>query len=155
MSTHAKTRHNVVLLSILAFVALAIGAIVAVTPSQKNTTLPGPQQAVNSQVGLVLPLVPLEGDWSVKDNDLAFVAKVEGTSIKIEMLSGDGMSVTYWHGTFKTAESPNTTIVSTKTEADDEIVLVRDLSKDFQIGMDGITFKFSALGFSKIVTLKR
>jgi hypothetical protein len=153
---------NIIVIAVAAAV-LALGVAVVLIFSPRNA-FSGPvgKNATSAQYnpqqvdgGFFLPLVPLEGDWYIKDDSLAFIAKVEGESIKIEISTGEGYSTTYWHGTFKTAESPNSTITSTRTEADDEIVLVQDAVKDFQIGTDGITFKFSALGFSKIVTLKR
>jgi hypothetical protein len=152
---HAKTRHNVVLLGILAFVALAIGVIVVVAPTQKNTTLPGPQQAVNSQVGLVLPLVQLEGQWYVKNDETAFVATVKGQDISIELLGAGDVSAVYWHGTFKSSESSGQTITSTKTVSGDEIVLSQDATKDFVVQQDTLTFKFSALGMTRSVALHR
>lgn len=146
----------------VAILVLAIGVSVVLIFSPRNVTSgPVGENATEAQYnpqpvgGLLLPLVPLEGDWYNKQDGLAFAAKVEGPTIKIEMLTDDGVGTVYWHGTFKTAESPNATLLSTKTEADDEIVLSQDATKDFQIGTDGITFKFSMMGFSRQVTLKR
>jgi hypothetical protein len=156
-----KLQNTIVIAVAIAILGLGVAVVLIFSP---RNAFSGPvgENATSAQYnpqqvdgGFALPLVSLEGDWYIKDDSLAFTAKVQGESIKIEMGSGDGYSTTYWHGTFKTAESPNSTITSTKTEADDEIVLVQDAAKDFQIGTDGITFKFSALGFSKIVTLKR
>lgn len=108
-----------------------------------------------SQGGLVLPLVQLEGQWFNKTNDLAFIATISGQDIKIDMMNVDGTSSIYWHGTFKTADSVGSKIVSDKTEADDEIVLSQDATKEFTVQEDSLTFKFSALGFSKNVALTR
>lgn len=142
---------------------LALGVAVVLIFSPRNA-FSGPvgQNATAAQYnpqkvdsGFALPLVPLDGDWYIKDDSLAFAAKVEGESIKIELVGSNGYSSTYWHGTFKSSESMNATIVSTKTEAENEFVLSQDATKEFRIGTDGITFKFSAMGFSKMVTLKR
>lgn len=157
----SKRLQNTIIVLVSIFV-LGLGVAVVLLFSPRNV-MSGPvgESGTSAQYnpqkvnGLVLPLVSLEGDWVVKDGDLNFSAKVEGSSIKIEMLSADGYSATYWHGTFKTAESPNATIVSTKTEAREEIVLSQSATKDFTISPDGITFKYSALGFTKQVTLKR
>jgi hypothetical protein len=156
-----RFQNTVIISAAVAVLALGVAVVLIFSPRNafsgpvgENAT---PAQYNPQQVdgGFALPLVPLDGDWYIKDDSLAFTAKVEGESIKIEMGTGDGYSTTYWHGTFKSAESLNSTITSAKTEANDEIVLVQDATKDFQIGKDGITFKFSALGFSKTVTLKR
>ena len=158
MQNLTKTaKHNLALVGVCIFVLIVVVVAVVLASPRNVTSGPvGESNASAQQVdGLVLPLVPLEGDWKVQNNDYSFAAKVEGSTIKIEMLSGDGYSAVYWHGTFKTAESPNNTIVSTKTEASDEIVLSQDDTKSFAIGTDGITFKYSVLGFSKMVTLTR
>lgn len=157
-----RTKTQNIIIVCVAVAVLALGVAVVLIFSPRNVTS-GPvgenataaQYNPQKEAGLVLPLVQLEGDWYMKEDSIAFAAKVEGESIKIEMITGDGTSATYWHGTFKTAESPNSTIVSDKTEAREEIVLSQDATKDFVVNADGITFKFSALGFSKMVTLKR
>lgn len=155
-----KAQNTIIVMVAIAVLALGVAVVLLFSPRNVASGPVGENATsvqYNSQkdVGLVLPLVQLEGDWSIKEDDTAFVAKVTGDSIKIEMVAADGMSATYWHGTFKTAESSGSTIVSSKTEASDEIVLSQDSSKDFQIGPNGITFKFSALGFTKQVTLTR
>jgi len=162
MTRLSKTAQNVIIVSI-AVAVLALGVSVVLIFSPRNA-FSGPvgQNATSAQYNpqkvdgsFALPLVPLDGDWYMKEDNLAFSAKVEGPSIKIELATSDGYSVTYWHGTFKSAESPNTIITSEKTEGENEIVLSQDATKDFTVHPDGLTFKFSAMGFSKIVTLKR
>lgn len=155
-----KAQNTIIVLVAIAMVGLGVAVVLIFSPRNVTSgpvgeTATAAQYNPQKPAGLVLPLVQLEGDWYIKDDSVAFQAKVVGESIKIEMITSDGTSATYWHGTFKTAESSGSTIVSDKTEGDDEIVLSQDASKDFQIGPNGITFKFSALGFSKQVTLTR
>lgn len=156
-----KAQNTIIVLVAIAVLGLGVAVVLLFSP-RNITSGPVGEAATTAQYnpqkvdnGLVLPLVPLDGDWSMKEDALTFAAKVEGTSIKIEMITADGYSATYWHGTFKSSESPSATIVSNKTEATDEIVLSQDATKDFAIGTDGITFKYSALGFSRNITLKR
>lgn len=164
MNSHTTTRRWntwIVLACVFTFV---VGAVVVLFVSPRNA-FSGPvgQNATAAQyndqreqtAGLTLPLTHLEGRWYMKEDATAFIATVSGNSIKIEMLTGDDISSTYWHGTFETAEAPGKVITSTKTEAREEIVLAQGTTKDFTIGTDSITFKFSALGFSKNVELRR
>jgi len=155
-----KAQNIIIVLIAIAMVGLGVAVVLIFSPRNVASgpvgeTATAAQYNPQKPAGLVLPLVQLEGDWYIKEDSIAFTANVKGDSIKIEMLTGEGSSATYWHGTFKTAESPNSTITSEKTEASDEIVLSQGATKDFQIGTDGITFKFSALGFSRQITLKR
>lgn len=153
------TKHNLALIGAGLFVLVAVVLVVlAVSPRNVASGPVGEGWAsshYDQKAGLTLPLVQLEGDWYIKEDAIAFQAKVEGESIKIAMIAGDGTSATYWHGTFKTAESPNSTITSNKTEAADEIVLSQSASKDFKIGPNAITFTYSALGFSRQITMTR
>jgi len=109
----------------------------------------------NVESGLVLPLVQLEGDWSWKQNDMAFTGKVEGDTIKINLVSSDGYAMTYWRGSFKAAESVGAKIVS--KAAGGEMQLSVDDTKEFTIGKDSISFvfRFDAIGVTKTVTLTR
>lgn len=156
MTAPANTRrHNVLIVCMVVAVAFAIAVIVLVTPDQKNTTTPAGSIAPIPNAGLVLPLVQLEGQWFSKDDGTMFVATVTGEDLEIQVSFSGETSALYWHGTFKTSESPGVTITSNKTERPEEIVLAQSPTKDFRIERDAITFKFSAMGFSKMVTLKR
>ena len=157
-----KMKHNLALVGVCLFVLIGvIVAVLAVSPRNVTSGAPGETNVIGTekynvpQAGFELPMVNLEGNWSTKENDTAFNAVVKGDDIKIEMVTDDGVSALYWHGTFKPAESPKATITSTKTEASDEIVISQSATKDFTIGGDTITFKFSALGFSKNLELHR
>lgn len=152
-----KTKHNLGVIGICAFVLATIVTVVLVV-SPRNVTSGAPGETSTAAVplaGLELPLTHLEGQWSADENGTKFIATVVGNDIKIEMNSDDGVSALYWHGTFQTAESPGNTIVSTKTENHDEIVISQSTTKNFTVGSDWIKFKFSAMGFSKDVELRR
>lgn len=164
MSSHTTTRRWNTWIVLACLFVFAAGITVVIVFSERNA-FSGPvgQNATPAQyndqreqtAGLTLPLTHLEGQWYMKEDATAFIATVNGNDIKIEMVTGDGLSSTYWHGTFETAEAPGKVITSTKTEAREEIVISQSQSKDFTIGTDSITFKFSALGFSKNVELRR
>lgn len=153
MNVTTRTRkHNIFLVGIVLFVALAVAVIVLVTPDQKNTTA---QTTTVPNVGLVLPIVQLEGQWFSHDNDVVFTATVTGQIIEIQSSFSGETSALYWNGSFKSAESPGATITSNKIDLPDEIILSQSASKDFQINRDSMTFEFSAMGFKKKVTLTR
>jgi hypothetical protein len=150
-------KHNLPLVGLAGFVLIVVVAVVMIF-SPRNVLSGPPGETTQNHVplaGLELPLTDLQGQWSVKENDTSFVGTVVGNDIKIEMLAGDGASALYWHGTFKTSESPGSVVTSTKTEGHDEIVISQSQTKDFTIGQNSITFKFSALGFSKNLEMRR
>lgn len=155
MST--RTRHNTTIVGIVLFVGMAVLLIGLFYPHQKNTTTSYPtvETSPTAAAGIVLPLVQLEGQWFARDDEVAFTATVTGENIEIQMSLSGETSALYWHGTFKSAESAGTKVVSTKTEGRDEIVLSQDPTKEFTINQNEITFKFSALGFTKTVLLMR
>lgn len=160
MSTLSRTaKHNLALVGVCIFVL--IGVVVAVIAASPRNVTSGPvgegtsPEQYSLSNGIQLPLVNLEGDWSMKKDGLAFIAKVADNDIKIQMVLSDGTSATYWHGTFKTADSAGSVIVSTKTEGEQEIVLSQDPTKAFSIKKDSIGFQFSAMGFSQNVELTR
>lgn len=154
-----KLKHNLALIGVALFVL--IGVVVAVLIASPRNVTSGPVgQAAGTQEysqvdSLKLPLIQLEGDWQYKKNDLAFTAKVVGQDIKIEWVTTEGTSATYWHGTFKTSESPGHTINSIKTEDASEIVLSQSANKDFLINDDSIAFDFKAMGFTTKIVLSR
>lgn len=149
-----KTKHNLALVGICLFVLL--GVVVAVLMAAPRNVMSGPVGATGvPAAGFNLPMANLEGKWSAEENDTVFIATVQGDDIKIEMVMEDNVSALYWHGTFKSQESPKAVITSTKTESPDEIVISQSTTKDFTIGGDSIMFKFSALGFSKDIELRR
>ena len=152
-----KTKHNLGIIGICAFVLAGIVTVVLIV-SPRNVTSGAPGETSTTAVplaGLELPLTNLEGQWSANESGTKFVATVVGNDIKIDMNGDEGVSALYWHGTFQTAESPGSVIVSTKTENHDEIVISQSQTKDFTIGSESIKFKFSAMGFSKEVELRR
>lgn len=151
MSTRTRT-HNASLIGIVLFVGLAILLVGLLAPHRENTT---PQNNAAPAASIVLPLVQLEGQWFAKDGENTFVATVTGESIEIQLSLGGDMSALYWHGTFKTAESAGSKIVSSKTEQPDEIVLSQDPTKEFVVNQNELVFKFSALGFTKNITMTR
>jgi hypothetical protein len=153
MTTRTRT-HNLTVAGIVLAIVAAIVVIAMLVPHQKNTTTPVAQN-VSSDAGLVLPLVQLEGQWLARDNDTAFIGTVTGQDLEIQVSFSGETAALYWHGTFKTSESPGATIVSTKTEGPDEIVLSQSKEKKFQIKQDAIVFDFSAMGFTKTVTMTR
>lgn len=153
MSTRIRT-HNITVIGIVLSIVAAIIVIALVVPHQKNTTTPVGQN-VSTDAGLVLPLVELEGQWLARDNDTAFIGTVSGQDLEIQVSFSGETAALYWHGTFKSAESPGATIVSTKTEGPDEIVLSQSKEKEFHIKQGAITFDFSAMGFTKTVTMTR
>lgn len=154
------TKHNLGLIAVAAFALVAIVvAVLAVSPRNIMSGPPGETAVQTSQnnvplAGLELPLTHLEGQWYMKEDGTEFVGTVQGNDIEIQMMS-NGVGALYWHGTFKTAESPGNIITSTKTESPDEIVISQSQTKDFTIGQNSITFKFSAMGFSKNIELRR
>jgi hypothetical protein len=156
MTTRTRT-HNLTVIGIVFAIAAGIALVALLMAPDRNSTSPvvhnSPVAAIES--GLILPLVHLDGNWTVKENDTTFNATVAGESIKIEMVGSEGVSATYWHGTFKTSESAGTVVTSTKTEAPDEIVISQSSTKEFTVGQNSLTFKFSALGFSKNLEMTR
>lgn len=152
---NTKTKHNLGIVGICAFVLAAFVAVVLlVSPRNVMSGPPGETNAV-PLAGLELPLTHLEGQWSANENGTKFVATVVGNDIKIDMNGDGGVSALYWHGTFQTAESPGNTIVSTKTEGHDEIVLAQKNTKDFVVGENKIEFQFEAMGFKTKVVMTR
>jgi hypothetical protein len=146
--------------SVIAIIVAAFAIYQHSPRSPKNrayevTTSQQPIYPSDSNAGLILPMVQLEGDWTWKKDDTAFNATVHGQDIKIVLTSSDGSSMTYWHGTFKSEDSLGSTITSTKTESPDEIVISQSTTKDFKIDSDNITFTFSAMGVSRPVMLTR
>jgi len=141
--------------SVLAVVLITLGVAVVLifTPSApENRSAGGAAPAV---ADLNLPLVQLEGQWFAKDGENSFVATISGENIEIQLSLGGDMSALYWHGTFKTAESAGSKIVSVKTEQPDEIVLSQDPTKEFTVNQNELVFKFSALGFTKSIAMTR
>lgn len=149
-----RTRHNITLVGIVLAVGFAVVIVAILMHPDRKPSL-SVQNSPVAESGLVLPLVHLEGQWTGTENDTKFNATVSGNDIKIEMETIDGTSATYWHGTFKTSESSGAVVTSTKTEASDEIVISQSSTKEFTVGENTLTFKFSALGFSKNVAMSR
>jgi hypothetical protein len=153
-----RTRlHNTTVIGIVLAVGLAILAIALFVPKQKNTTTAYPVvlNSPTAEAGLILPLVQLEGQWFSRDDDLAFTGTVTGQEIEIQVSFSGETSALYWHGSFKPAESPGAQIASDRIELRDEIVLGQSASKNFEIKQDAIVFDFSAMGFTKKVTMTR
>jgi hypothetical protein len=135
-------------------------AVVLITssPARQHVAVPPPAgidqyPAMNQPVSdLELPLVELEGVWQFKQNDVAFVARVEGQHIAIDMVGADGTSIAYWDGSFKTAESPGHAVTSVRS---DEVALSQDTSKDFRVNEGSLVFPFKAMGVTKNIELTR
>lgn len=148
-----------VFLTVISVVAIALGVFLTVTLTRPEHTANGQLQTVAEQqsteaTGLVLPLVSLEGSWQAEMNDSTFKAVVATNAISIKLVSSDGTTMNYWHGTFKTAESPGHNVDSTKIETD-EVYLSRSKNKVFSIGSDSLSFDFSAMGVTKTVVMTR
>jgi hypothetical protein len=158
MTTRTAHRFGV----IFAFVLIAVGVTLVLTLSPRNqhqaVAVPPPAgvdqyPAMNQPVtDLELPLVQLEGVWQYKQNDVAFVARVEGQHIAIDLVSADGSSIAYWDGSFKTAESPGNAVTSIRS---DEVALSQDTSKDFRVNEGSLVFPFKAMGVTKNIELTR
>ena len=143
---------------ILVLIALGVVAVVLFSPrspmNKKAEVLPY-STSQNSANGLVLPLVQLDGQWFSRDKDTTFIATVAGQEIEVQVSFSGETSALYWHGSFKSAESPGVAVASTKIELPDEIVLSQSASKNFEIKQDAIVFDFSAMGFTQKVTMTR
>jgi len=103
--------------------------------------------------GLELPLVQLDGEWTAEENGSRIVATVQNGLITMVM-QNEGSQMTYWHGTFKTAESPGATILSTLVEIN-EIVMSSATEKNFVVGENSLSFELTAMGMTTTVVLNR
>lgn len=102
----------------------------------------------------IVPTMNLEGVWTYKsDKGGVFEATITDKSIKILMKTPDDTSMLYWKGTFQSQQSPGAMVSSDVSE--DAFVLSKSKHKDFVVGIDTITFEFTASGITKKVELRR
>jgi hypothetical protein len=138
-------------LGILVGALFAVLSMSAAVPEGSPTVATSVTQTPN--VGLELPLVPLTGKWVAESNGTQFIATVDNSNITIDIVN-DGVSVTYWNGTFSTSESPGATITSNVIDPD-RMVLSNAVSKDFGVQKDQVTFDFTVMSMTKKVVMTR
>jgi hypothetical protein len=121
------------------------------TADNEINNLPVPAGEAGS--GLDLPVTNLIGQWSAENNGVQFVATIGNDTVTI-MFVNDGMSMTYWHGDFRDAESVGQTVVSNKLDIN-KAVMSQASSKNFAVGENSLSFEFEAMGMTKRVEMSR
>lgn len=100
-----------------------------------------------------LPVVDLQGDWIASENGRDFSANVSNGNISIELGNAD-VTMLYWNGTFDTANTSGSIIVSQKVEMD-RPVMSRAVSKEFTFENDKLSFTFEIMGTKRTVVMDR
>lgn len=156
-TTSTRKWNATILVGLFVFTALFVTIIVLVSP--RNITsgpvgspIAGAQNYVVPGAGLELPLAHLEGDWQMKEDGIAFVAKVAGNHIEVTMASSDDTSMVIWDGSFVTAEAPGHQITSNATGS---FQLSQDATKVFTVNVNEIAFDFKMMGVKRTVVLAR
>lgn len=149
---------NLLILTATFMVILAIiFTCMAVTNTpEASPTTPSPSTQTNEtipDIGLELPMVQLDGEWMAENNGTRFVATVSNQIINIQLVS-DGVSMTYWNGTFGISESPGTTVTSSVVDIN-KMVLSAATSKDFVVGDHTLSFEFQGMGIKATVVMIR
>jgi hypothetical protein len=137
------------------FAVLAMASAVPEgSPTVQNVPVVATTQDRAPDAGMELPLVKLDGTWSVERNGTRFVATVANGTINIDIVTSDDTSMTYWNGTFETSESNGETITSTVVNPD-LFVLSNATEKDFLVGENTLSFEFQGMGIKSTVVLNR
>jgi hypothetical protein len=142
----ANARYIVLATIAILFMVGAVLFIEAVTPR----TTPTENPPIAQGVGLQLPITSLDGTWYYEKNGTKFAAEVANDAIKIDIVTDSGDSMAYWHGAFKDSGDK-----ITSEALKDGFTLSPDETKDFQVGDDSLSFKFTALGVTTMVVLHR
>jgi hypothetical protein len=124
-------------------------------PTVVNTSVPAvvAQVAPATTEAKVSP-VSLEGSWTLKNaKGGVFNATVTDTSIEVLMESPDGTKILYWNGTFDAKQSNGATIISELI--DTKAVLSKAKTKNFTVGLETLSFDFTAMGSTKQIDLRR
>jgi cytoskeletal protein RodZ len=157
MSSNKNVWPNLIFMLCL---VLAAGAVVFFVV--QNTTSAAPQTAQetvvddneqNPETTVELPVKSLEGNWSTETSDPQVDAVISAGQIEMRFVKND-TSMLYWVGTFKTAESPNATIVSDKVDINKAVLSGAD-SKTFTVKDDTITFELEVMGVKRNLVLTR
>lgn len=140
-------------LAVLTAGFFAVVAMSTAVPEGSPTVEYGPMtphdQAPNA--GVELPMVNLDGHWSVENNGTRFIATVVDNTINIDIVTNN-MSMTYWNGTFKTTEAKGETITS--KIADPKLrVLSKAKEKEFIVGDNTLSFEFQGMGIKAVLVL--
>lgn len=123
--------------------------------NQNSSTTPLAGKYNPPEKGPVLSVMNLEGSWTMKnENGSSFNAIVDGDSIKITMDTPSGTSAVYWNGTFGPYQYNGAEFTSMVID-DGRPILSQSESKVFTVGPDSLTFKFTAMGVTKTVELRR
>jgi hypothetical protein len=89
---------------------------------------------------------------SYTSNDGKFEADVTKDQIEIFLVSEDSKSL-YWSGTWSSGDTVTSQANVKKLES--SLLGSQNKSKEFAVGSDAISFKFSILGTTRDVTLER
>lgn len=153
-----RTKRTIGLGTGVVLVALAVFVVLWNLGGRANiTTSPAPVAGANQYVvpaNQPEPVADLTGKWIYKGTDgLAFAAEVKNGGISIDLLTGDGTSMTYWVGTFKNEANIGSVIKSVVDT--NEVVLSMDPAKDFTVDEGSLSFKFQAMGVKKTIVMTR
>lgn len=145
-----NVRYAIFAVLALVFMGAAVLFIQTITPHATVTENPPVAQGNAPVIGIQLPVTSLDGSWYYEKNNVKFDAEVANDTIKIDIVTEPGDSMAYWHGTFKGTDD-----TITSEALDDGFVLSQDKTKDFQVGDDSLSFKFTAMGVTTTVVLHR
>lgn len=93
--------------------------------------------------------VDLTGKWVATLNGTTFTVIVANSNVDI-MMTKNGSSLLYWHGTFSNSGTVGEPITSTKLDIDKPVLSGAD-SKVFSVKNDKLAFEVSAMGQTKTV----
>jgi hypothetical protein len=158
-------RNNIIYVAIIFAVAVGLGLAGALffasdgkldnsgSRSIAESVNGSPAEPVDNP-GLELPLVQLDGEWMAEANGSKLVGTVHDETIRIVM-QNEGYEMAYWHGTFRTADSPGATILSTLVETPGELVMSSATEKNFVVQENTISFELTAMGMTTTVIMNR